>query len=226
MSDILAEVEDAMRRERLEKIWKEHGKTILTGIAMVILGTGVGSAYRAWDFKVKAEGTDKLMALMEDTAFPENIRDAKLDMRADLQGITLLNAANAFMKQGKEEEALKLYTKVAEDSSIPSDIRGLGILMQVRLAPDAAANSNLVKQLETIWQDKNSPWQQSARIEAAGLAAASGNLKQAREHLAAVLETQGLPESIYGKARALDHIYALKEKMTPPASKPGTKTGS
>jgi hypothetical protein len=217
MADIFAEVDEAMRRERVEKFFKENGKMIITFVVMTIIATGVVSAWRKWDASVRQRDTAALIELMDSADFPENINTAELDMRPGLRGIGFLTAASSYLKENKPEEALALYQKASGDSSIPHDLRQLAILMSVRLKTESVAQAQ--KDLEGIWKDNGSPWRYHARLEAAVLAAHQGNdYSAARTHLAAILDSKEMPESLVGKARALDHVYSLKQQQAQTAA--------
>lgn len=224
MADLLSEVDDMMRQERMEKLWKEHGKTVLAGIALIILGTALGAGWRSWNESVRVRQTDALLAMLDAKDFPANIAAMEdLDMRGGQRGIALLTAAGALMQDDKPEEARALYARAAEDSGIPSDLRDLAVLMNVRLGAnaDAADIKTLQGQLKSVWKNGKSPWAAHAHLESSALYASSGDFEAARDRLAAVQKMENLPETLYSKARALDHIYALK--AAGPAAK--TETG-
>lgn len=212
MTDLLAEVDAAMRQERMEKFWKENGKALIFFVIATVVMTGVISAYRTWDAGVKAAGTEKLLALTEAKDFPDNLKNAELDMRPGLRGIALINGAQVYMSKKKTADALALYTKAAEDKAIPGEIRGLAVLMQTRLDEKAADNAALMKNLDSVAKDGGSPWQYHARIEAAAFAAERKDYKAARDYLAGVMDQKKVPDSLYKKAMALDHVYALREQ--------------
>jgi hypothetical protein len=217
MTDILAEVDAAMRQERMEKFWKENSKTLIFFVFATIIMTGVISGYRTWDANAKARDTEQLLLLTESKDFPDNIKDAKLDLRPGLRGIALVNGAQAYLSQKKDAEALALYTRAADDNSIPDEIRGLAVLMQARLSENSN-NEKVVKNLESIALDNGSPWQYHARLEAAALAASKEDYKLARDYLAGVMDQKKVPAPLYQKAMALDHVYALREQKKNPAA--------
>lgn len=219
MTDLMAEVDAAMRQERIEKFWQENGKFILTCVILTIIATGAISAYRSWDRSVKMAHTEKLLQITEAENFPDNLKDAKLDIRPGLRGIALINGAQAFLQDKKTDEALALYTRAADDGSIPEELRGLAVLQLARLSPDAASNDKLMGELQDVAKDGGSPWQYHARIEAAAFAAAKEDYKQARNYLAGVMDQSKVADTLYKKAQALDHVYALKEQEKSAASK-------
>ena len=46
MADIFAEVDEELKQERLEKLWKEYGGIFISCIAAIILGTAANSGYK------------------------------------------------------------------------------------------------------------------------------------------------------------------------------------
>jgi hypothetical protein len=228
MSEILAEMNEAIRQERMEKFWKENGNALVFFVIATILTTGLVSAWRSWDAKARIAGTEKIMTLMEDKTFPDNIREAELDVRGGLRGIVLINGAQEYIRDKKPADAMALYTRAADDNGIPAEIRDLAVLMQIRLAKDPASGAkaddeHLIKALAKIAGNQRSPWQYHAKLEAAAIAAEKQDYTRARLYLAGVMDEQAVPKTLYKKAQALDHVYALKEKQQ--AAKPA-KTGS
>ena len=133
MSDLLEEVDEMMRQERMMALWQEHGKTFIGAIAAIIIGTAMVSGYKSWDQSVRHKGTTQLVSLLESPDFPANIKDAELKIRPGLKGIALLSAAGGFAAEDKTDEALELFEKAANDSSIPDDLKDLAIISAVRL---------------------------------------------------------------------------------------------
>ena len=220
MSDILAEMNEAIRQERMERFWKENGNTLIAFVIATILATGMVSAWRSWDAKAKIAGTEKIMTLMEDKTFPENMKNAELDVRGGLRGIALLNGAQEYIRDKKPAEALALYERAANDKGVPAELRDMAVLMQVRLS-EKRDDENLIKALAKVAGNSKSPWQYHAKLEAAAIAAEKKDYDRARLYIAGVLDQQAVPETLYKKAQALDHVYALKQK-TAPAAKTGT----
>jgi hypothetical protein len=210
MTDILAEVDEAMRRERVEKLWRQHGKTALLLLGMIVLGTAIGSAWRHWNNSVNATQTAALMEMIDSAEFPGNIESGTEDFRPGLRGIGLLTAAGAYLKQDKPDEALALYEQAAS-SAAPDDLRHLAIIMSVRLHDDKGTDQDLIAMLSPVIKSKTSPWRYHARMQAADLSARKGDYETANAHLNTVLDANEAPESMMQRARALQHVYTLKQ---------------
>jgi hypothetical protein len=84
--------------------------------------------------------------------------------------------------------------------------------MKARLLAAEKSDQDLLEVLKPVIGDNKSPWQPYALMEAATY---SANTRQdytaARDYLKQVMETPDLPQSLYGKAKALDQIYSEKQ---------------
>ncbi len=213
MSDLLAEVDEMMRQERMTKLWNDHGTSFIGIIAAIIIGTALISGYKSWNASQKEKDTAQLIALIESPEFPANINADALDVRPGIKGLGLISTAGALLAEDKSDEALKLLNEASTNKSIPDDIRGLASLSAARVeASQEEKPADLQARLEKIWSDKNSPWQYHARLEAAALlASTTQDYSAALSHLNIILDTPRLPSSLYDKAKALNHIYMIKQ---------------
>jgi hypothetical protein len=216
MADLFAEVDEAMRQERMEKFWKDYGTYIIIFVVGVIVMTGIVSGYKHWNAYVKKQQTSETMALLDAPDFPDNILDAQdLDLRPGLRGVVYLNAAGEFMDDGNSEKALTLYERASADKGIPDELRQIATLAQVKIISEneAANPEELIALLEPVLQKTQSPWQPHAHLQAALIYAhLAENYSKALEHLDAVLTEENPGASVQQRAAALKHVYTLKEQ--------------
>lgn len=222
MADVFAEVDEMMRRERLEKIWREHGSFIIATIAAIIIGTGIVSGWRAWNESAETKNTAALIAALENTNPEAALQETAGDLRPGLRGIALLTAAGALVQQGKTEDALKVYERAAQDGSIPADLRDMAALTRIAMisaqtAPDEQQAKEFQKSLKKIWSNDSSPWRFHARLQSATLLAGNGAYSEAAALLEPALEVKDIAPSLAAKIRALHHVYTLKSAEAAPA---------
>ncbi|MGB0719170.1 MAG: hypothetical protein ACPGRX_01770 [Bdellovibrionales bacterium] len=213
MSDLLAEVDEAMRQEKLFKFWQDNGKFIIGIIALTIIATGALSAYRGWDRGVRISQTDKLLEMTYGAGYPENLLNVELDIKPDLRAIAFSNAAKVFLRQDKIAEAKTMLEKVAKDKDISPAYRDNAVLTLTRLDMDTEKPNadSILKQLEAII-DSDSPWAAQALVQAAVIDAdLKNNYKTAQQRLDKVTSTSDLPPSLYQRAQQLKHVYAMRE---------------
>lgn len=232
MSDLLQEVDDALRAEKMEKLWKENGPYILGGAVLLVLFTGCFTAYNTWKMNRDTAQTAIIVAAMQDKK-PETALEASVkDLKGQHKAMALLQIAGLKLQDGKSDEALKLYQQVAADRSLPALWRDLATLNVVRSEWTGKTNAAKAKELFDKIKpltDKGNPWHLQASVQAAMIAGDSLNdPKTAVQMLRAPLEDAQAPANIKEKAKMLDHLYlnastAQDKPVSEKSEKPDTK---
>ncbi|MCD8562794.1 MAG: hypothetical protein LRY54_01755 [Alphaproteobacteria bacterium] len=70
MTDLLQEVDDMMRQEKLAKLWREHGNFIIGVILAIILATALVSAYKSWTVMCASPRQQRLWKLWKNRILP------------------------------------------------------------------------------------------------------------------------------------------------------------
>ncbi len=214
-NDLIQDVENAMRQERTEQMWREYGPYILGGALLAVILTAGISGYRAWDDSVNRGNTGQLLQAMESKDEVAALRAAEGGLRPGQKMLARFTVAGALLKDGKNDEALKEYQGIAADTALPAMYRDLGLWLSVRLDwslhHDKTKAKALADALQPLIAENANPWNSHARIEAAQITARGlGDYKKARDLLAPVMADQTLPDSERQRAEALDHVYALQ----------------
>jgi hypothetical protein len=211
MSDIFREVDEAMQREKLEKLWHEYKSTIIAAIAILIVGTAGMTAYRNWDAARDAAETERLLQAL-DSQNPETaLQQAIKDTRAGHEALGLLTKAGFLLEEGKQQEAAAIYRQLAEDRSAPKDLRNLS-----RILYSQNSEENTMEILQPLLVDEKSPWIWHARLQAAVITAHQQNdYNKAIEYLQPFDTVERIPLSLKQRAQALKHIYGLRQAAAP-----------
>lgn len=214
MTDLIAEANELMRRERLETFWRENKILIVAALAAIVILTGLVSFYRGWNESRNMASTDAALNLIEAADFPDNIPENLADqtpsMRANAKALARLSAARALLAQGKTGQALAQYQAAGHDSHAHKDLRQLGALMEAQLtgAKDTRA---ALSALEKIADDGKSPWRYHALTAAAVIEAHQNqNFAKARDYLDRVQKAEDAPPGVTARAKALRHVYGLR----------------
>ncbi len=211
MSELLAEMDEAIKRERLEHIWKTYGNLILSVILLVILGTGGYSAYSGWQNSKNQKQTDLLLET-EALGDPAKLSEISKDLSSGMVSVAKLRAAGAFLVKKEDAQALALYAEVAQNKSTPKEIQDLAGFMKARLSARTDPDSS-ISALETMSADGNNAYRFHAHLEAAVLYAhTKQDYSSALKHLNILIAEKDIPPTLNAKANALSVLYALKEK--------------
>lgn len=231
MSDLLQDIDDALKREKAEKFWKENGPYLLGGAVMLVLFTGIFTAYNTWKMNRNIEQTGIIVAAMQSKSPVEGLEASVTNLKGQHKAMALLQIAGLKLQDNKPDEALKLYRQVAADGSLPDLWRDLATLNAVRSEwsgkIDTAKAKALFEEIKPL-TSKNNAWHLQASIQAAMIAGDNLNdPKTAIELLRAPLEDPQAPANLKEKAKVLDHLYLnANASDKQPAAKTETKEES
>lgn len=229
MADLFHDVDEALRRERMERFWREHGGLLISAVAALVVGTGVFSVYKNHRAGQQETQTEALQAALE-SADPAKALEsfAAQDAPEGLRTLARLTAAGDLADQGKIQDALAAYDGIGADSGAEPLLRDRALVMAARLAAGVEGAQALPPEqrltaLDAIIAQKDNPWAGSARVSAALLCAGPlKDLARARQYLAPIIESadkkeaSDTPLSLVQMAQQLDHVWAM-EAATPSA---------
>ena len=165
MADIFREVEEEVRRERLEKIWKEYGDYIIAGVSLLVIGA---AGYRLWiyyDARERAQASNQYMLAQQMLESGQSQGAAqsfgKLAQSAPsgYARMAQLQEANALLSAGNKNDAIGLYKRLmANNDPI------LSALARLRLAwatVDGTPKSEIQTLLAPL-TNPTSPWRATA----------------------------------------------------------------
>jgi len=215
MTDLLAELDDQMRTERMQEIWHRHGKFIIAALVGIVMLTALYSGYQTWDQKKRIQDTEAMFAVLKNEDFPNNVTvDANLNLRPSMKAVVMMNAAWTYLKKDNgQTSALALYEDLANDKTIPNEFRDLALLNQIRLklSMDTIKPAQALDAIKALTANEKGAYYAPALIETATLQAAQNDYTAALASIATVNAMTNLPETIYLKARTLQHVYTLKQ---------------
>lgn len=214
--DLLRQVEDELRRERLEKIWKQYGTYILAGAMLIVVAV---AGYKFWENRrvaaAQASGAnyeDALTLLNEkkDGSAEKEFEKLAGDGVGGYRALAQLQLAGLQARQGKKAEALATYDALASSSEGDVMLREFARLQAAGLRVGQVDFTEIENRLTPLMDD-NSTWRYSAR-ELLGLAAyKAGKTTDARSILTPLLVDQQAPQTIVERAQIIMAEIAAAE---------------
>lgn len=213
MSDIFSEVDDEVRRERLQRIWDRYYPLIIGVAVLIVVGIAAWRGYEYWVAqKAAAAGADfeAAVTLSEagkhaeaDKAFAKVVAEAPAGYA--LLGRFRAAAELAEANPAKPDEAVKAYDALAADGSLGPVWRDLAALRAGMLLVDSAPLADLQKRLDPISQP-GGVYRHSAR-ELLALAAWRVHDIKAAQHYIDLIAGDG--ETPPGTRQRIDVLSAL-----------------
>lgn len=215
MTDIFREVDEALQKEKLERIWRDYGSLIIGGILAIILGTALSTGWTSWQTHRNEQATTAIMAALEDKDPAAKLAALAAEGGGDRAVLAQLMQAGTFAEKGAADKAAPLFKQVYE-SGAPESLRDLSRIFYVRAqqqikAPTAEEAKGLIDILSPVMNNAKSPWTWQARLETAVLTA--GPMKNpagALDVLSAFDKAEGVSPTVKDKATALKQVYAAQ----------------
>lgn len=211
----IQEVDDALKQERLETLWKKYGNYVISGAIALVLGTALVTGWNSWNKSQNEKETTRLVEVIK-SAEPQGVdfKEMIKNTRPAHKAIAILDAAGSHIEQKEKDKAITLYEELSQDSTAPTVFRDLATIMATRLelSNENIETDKLLSILTPISNDPSNPWYLSALFHKA-LVHAHGeqDLTKAIQTLNILVQTEDAPPILKEKATALIHVYTLEQ---------------
>lgn len=213
---IFREIDDELRHEHYAKLWKRHGKFIITLAVFLVAGVAGYKGWQSYDINSRRGDSKRFAAAMAEAGKTKtNSAAAFAKLAGNASGgyalLSRLQEAVAKVKVGDTKGAAEIYRKIAGDSGVDVVYRDLAVVLGVTLEMGAGGNNAaLAARIAPLMADDN-PWRHSAREISAALALKSGDDKKAIGLFTQLSQDATTPPGI--KKRAAEMVRALAEKQ-------------
>ena len=210
MGDIFREIDEELRQERYEKLWRRYGKYAIACIVVLVLGV---AGYQIW------RHYERTAREAESVKFASAVTAMEQGRSADAQALfsalaretdsgfgTLARLHEAALRAsaGDREGALSVYDELAADESADKPLRELATILAAlhRLGSDKADLAAVRAKLEPL-AAKDAAWRFSA-LELLGLIAQrEGKTAEAKKHFQAIVDDPQAPRGTRTRASQL-----------------------
>jgi hypothetical protein len=197
VSDIFHEVEEDVRRERYEQLWKKYGSYLIAAGVVLVLAVAGYQAWKSYDLsqrqKISDRYRDASLAAQSGNAVKAEVDFNALAKDAPSGYATLakLHLAGAYIAENKRDQAIALLRELTTNSN-----ELLANSARLRLAwimADASPKTEIVQTLQPLTA-ADSPWRFAAGEVLAYTDMKSGARAQAiAEYQKLAQETQASP---------------------------------
>jgi hypothetical protein len=155
VADIFHEVDEEVRRERLQKLWERYSIYIIAFAVLIVASIGAWRGYEYWQAKQAAAAGAQFEAALNlsesgkhaeaDAAFAKIAAEAPSGYRllARLRGA-------AELAQTRPADAIKAYDELAADASLGQALQDLAAVRAGMLMVDKAPLSEMQHRLDSV----------------------------------------------------------------------------
>jgi hypothetical protein len=216
VADIFQEVDEDIRRERLEKLWKQYGSYFIALCILIVVAVGAWRGYEWWQVKRAAESGaafESAVALAEagkhqeaEAAFAKLAADGSVGYRP----LARLREAAELARTDKAA-AIKAYDEIAADKSAGQVINDVAALRAGFLLVDTAPYSEIRTRLEPL-TGLDKTFRHTARELLALSAWKSGDMTAARQWTDMIMTDPQTPQGTRTRAEVLSELIAASGK--------------
>ena len=223
MSDIFREVDEELRRERLQRLWDRYGTYIIAAAVVIVVGVGGWRAWEYWEAKRAAESGDRFTAALElsrQGKHQEAAQALESLAREGTSGYAVLarfRAAGEKAEAGDKAGAAAAYDALANDGGLSPVLRDLARIKAAYLVVDSESYDNARRRAEGL--AASGPWRHMAK-EALGLSAwRTGDAAAAERWFNELVGDLEAPANLKARAEAMLTLIA-GQGTRPAASAP------
>jgi len=213
VSDIIREVDEELRRENWEKLWKSYGKYVVGAAVGIVLVTAGIVGWREYSQYRNRQAGDAFAAVVAQTETADDPAAAASDLEAYAESAPTGYATLARFREaryralnGDKAGAAALYDELAADGGVEPLFQDLAKLYSVRLQIGEADAATLTTRLEPLTADDN-VWRYSARELKAIITLQAGDREEARKAYAQLADDLSAPQQ--QRARAAEMLRAI-----------------
>ena len=216
MADIFHEVDEEVRRERLQKLWDRYSIYIIALAVLIVAGIGGWRGYEYWQAKQAAAAGaayESALSLSEagkhaeaEAAFAKIAAEAPAGYRT----LARLRAA-AELAQTKRPDAVKAYDEIAADTSLGTTLQDLAAVRAGMLMVDSAPLSDMRRRLDPVAEPGHT-FRHSARELLALSAWRNHDFTAARRYIDMIASDGETPPGTRARADVLSALIAAGGK--------------
>jgi hypothetical protein len=203
VSDIFREVEEDVRRERFEKLWKAYGNYAIVALVLLFAGIAGWQVWERHEAQERAKVSDQFLAAQR-ISNPQAAASAFVDLsRTAPKGyasVARLAQAGAMFASGQQNNAIALYKDIAAHDSGP-----IGSVARLRAAwgvAETASRSELAELLKPLDQAGNA-WRENAQEVMAYADYRAMDSKSALAKYTALSLNPEAPDALRARAKAM-----------------------
>lgn len=217
MSDesLFREVDEEVRREEIENIWKKYGSWIVALCFGIILAVGALKGWQYWQKQQAETGGASFFNAVQlandgKTLEAEKAFSALGDSHAGYGVLGKFKQAGTAAKAGNIKAAVASYDEISAETSVPAMLKNLAQIKAAYLLADTASVEDITKRVSGFDNAVN-PWRNSARELIAFAAFRSADYTLADRKLSEILAD--LQSTSGAKQRARIFLSVIEPKL-------------
>jgi hypothetical protein len=205
---LLQEVDEAVRKDRLDTIVQNYGRWIIGGVLAALLAFG---GYLYWGHRqdsARGEQAEELLASFEKLnsnqprAAATELEKIAADGDPAYRAVAMMQQANIKAQTGDLKAAAALMAKIAADTKLDQSLRDLALIRQTALEYDSLKHEVVIARMKPLVDAKDpaSSWFASAAELSATAHYQLGQFEQAGALYGRIAKLPGVAKSLQSRS--------------------------
>ncbi len=207
MGDIFREIDEELRQDKFQKLWREYGRYVIAGAVVIVLAVAGVSGWRQYQKSLRlADGASFAAArALSSDGKTEDAASlfASLGRESGTSYGTLARFHEAALsaRKGDSEAAIGLYDALAADTGIDAAFRDLATILSASVQANGSSSDVVAisSQLQSLI-DAGGTWRHSALEILGTLAHRSGDITKAKEIFKRIVDDVEAPRGLRMRA--------------------------
>jgi hypothetical protein len=205
---LFREVDEEVRQEQFKKLWARYGNALIALVVLLILAVAGVEGWRYWQIKQSEAAGDRFFAAAElvagdktDEALRafQDVTNSGFAELAKLREAALLNA------EGKSDEAVAIYDKLAGDVTVDQSLRDLARVRAALVLADKAPYEEIERRVGDLAQP-DSAWRHVVRELLASVQFRLKDYKGADQQVQNILGDPAAPPALRQRAQTMAQV--------------------
>ena len=214
---LIKEVDDDLRQEQLDKLWKKHGALFSAAAVGIVLAVAAYQGWTAWDVKQRQESSLRyseaglLVEQGRKDEAAEVLGKLQMDGTKGYRVLAEMRLADLRQQQGDFAGAAAIYQRLAGDSSVDRVFRDMSAIRAAYLTLDSSDPVAVDKAMEPLAVESSS-WRHSAREIQALAALRRGDNARAADLYAKIAEDAAAPQGLRTRAAEMMAVTGQRSR--------------
>jgi hypothetical protein len=213
--NLFKEIDEDLRQQKYENLWKKYGKIIIGTLVALVLGVASIKGWEAYSLNLKTTDSNLLSSALK-SIDREETEDAVAVLnnliKSGTTGYSVLaqfNRAAILVKKGEKKKAIDYYLKIAADTRIEKVLRDMALIKSAYLGLEYGDPTIFLKKLPKLININNT-WRHSAKELSALFAQKLDNKIKANQLYKELADDPTAPTSM--RSRAAEMAIILNKK--------------
>jgi hypothetical protein len=213
LSDIFREIDEELRRDNLQQLWKKYGNYVIALAVLIVIATAAVVGWRTYQDKQRETQGGQYAAAL-DLVHQGKDADAAaafagLAEKADAGRAVLARLEEAASKidTGDVTGAIAVYDQLAADKSVDAAFRDAATLLSARYTLDKGDPQTVIAKLQPLTAP-TSPWHGLALELTAIAELKAGDSSKAHGDFDTLAKDATAPQSVRARAAAMAETLA------------------